>query len=172
MKKGHVCQVCGLEAPTRQVVFYQNIGALVMRFHRKIDGHLCKRCINDHFWKMTGITTGIGWLGLHSLIIAPIFIINNLVRYVGALGMPAVPDNAQRPVIDESVATKINPILPQVFDLIKQKTDLNDIATELAPVVGVTPGQFVTYVVGVIRSASRQPPPLPTANAPAAAPPQ
>jgi hypothetical protein len=156
MRKGHICQLCGVEAPTRYVAFYQNIGALVMHFHRNIKGYLCKRCINANFWKMTGTTIGIGWLGPHSIIIAPFLVINNIVRYVGTIGMPAVPPGAQRPVVDEAVANKINPILPQVFDLLNQKTELNDIATELAPAVGVSPAQLVSYVIAVIQAQARQ----------------
>ena len=156
MRKGHICQACGVEAPTRYVAFYQNIGALVMHFHRNIKGYLCKRCINAHFWKMTGTTMGIGWLGPHSIIIAPFLVINNIFRYVGTLGMPGVPAGAQRPVVDETVANKINPILPQVFDLLNQKTDLNDIAAELAPAVGVSPAQLVSYVIAVIQAQARQ----------------
>jgi hypothetical protein len=79
-----------------------------------------------------------------------------------------VPADAQRPVVDEATAKKINPILPQVFDLLNQKHDLNDVATELAPAVGVTPAQLVSYVVAVIRAKARQasaPPPAAAANA-------
>ena len=31
-----ICQSCGVEAPTRKVLFVQHIGAIVMFFHRRI----------------------------------------------------------------------------------------------------------------------------------------
>ena len=91
MGNGLICQVCGVEAPTRYVEFYQNIGAVFMRFRRSIRGNLCRDSIHSRFWTMTSITLAVGWLGLISLIIAPIFIINNLSRYLTVLGMPRVP---------------------------------------------------------------------------------
>src|SRR3954462_870809 len=114
MGYGVICQACGIEAPSKHVEFHQNIGALVMRFHRKVRGKLCKRCIHANFWKMTGITLGIGWLGYISIIIAPIFIINNLYRYLAALGMPAVPAGAQKPVVDNTVIERVYPLLPEI----------------------------------------------------------
>ena len=80
------CQVCG-NTPAKHVEFYQNIGALVMRFHKKIDANLCKPCINKYFWQMTGTTLILGWWGVISAIVTPIFLINNIVRYLGSLGL-------------------------------------------------------------------------------------
>ena len=85
------CQACGAEAPTRYVEFYQNIGALVVRFPSSIKGHLCKSCIHHYFWKCTLTTLALGWWGLISLIVTPFFILNNIFRYVLCLGMPAKP---------------------------------------------------------------------------------
>jgi hypothetical protein len=86
------CQACGADAPTKFVEFHQNMGALVMRFRRRVRGNLCKQCINQHFWKMTGTTIAVGWLGVISLVIAPIFVINNVVRYIGCLKLPSSYD--------------------------------------------------------------------------------
>ena len=88
------CQVCGADAPVKYVEFHQNIGALVMRFHKSIKGNLCKSCIHSKFWPMTMTTLGIGWLGTISIILAPIFVINNTVRYLGCLTMPSSHPNA------------------------------------------------------------------------------
>ena len=91
------CQVCGSYAPTKHVTFHQNIGALVLRFRKKLEGNLCKSCVHKTFWKMTLITLAVGWLGVISLIIAPIFIILNIVQYVACLGMPSAPANVGQP---------------------------------------------------------------------------
>lgn len=76
--------------PTKYVEFYQNIGILVMRFWRSIAGNLCKECIHKHFWSMTGVTLLFGWWGVISFIITPFILLNNIVRYTGALGLPPI----------------------------------------------------------------------------------
>jgi len=86
------CQCCGHVAPTRYVVFYQNIGLLIMRQGKKIEGHLCKACINKHFWEFTLITFLAGWWGVISFFLTPFFLINNVGRYLGCIGMPAGTD--------------------------------------------------------------------------------
>ncbi len=83
------CQSCGRHAPTRHVVLYQNIGLLIMRLGKSIDGHLCKACIGKNFWNYTLVTFFLGWWGIVSFFLTPFFLINNVARYVGCLGMPA-----------------------------------------------------------------------------------
>ncbi len=84
-----ICQSCGVEAPTKHVAFYQNIGALVMRFSGSIDGNLCKSCVHEHFWKMTATNVLLGWWGVISFVVTPFFILNNVLRYALCLPMPA-----------------------------------------------------------------------------------
>jgi len=50
-----ICQACGVEAPTKQVEFRQNIGALIMRFHRTIKGQLCKSCVHKRASKKSDL---------------------------------------------------------------------------------------------------------------------
>ena len=87
-----LCAMCGLPAPTKYVEFYENIGALVMRFHRSAKGNLCKPCIDRTFWDFTGKTILLGWFGVISFMLTPLTLLNNLVRFMTTLGM-------QRPVI-------------------------------------------------------------------------
>lgn len=81
------CQVCGADAPTKQVEFHQNVGALVRRFERSIKGRLCRKCINEFFWKYTLTTLAVGWLGTISFFVAPIYILMNIFNYLGSLGL-------------------------------------------------------------------------------------
>jgi hypothetical protein len=81
------CQSCGERRPTRHVVFYQNIGMVIMRSSKTVDGELCKDCINKVFWNFTLITLVFGWWGMISLIVTPLFLINNIARFVGTTGM-------------------------------------------------------------------------------------
>ena len=89
MSASPYCQACGREAPTKYVAFYQNIGALVVRFQRSIRGYLCKSCIHTNFWKFTGLTLATGWWGFVSFFVNIFFILNNVGRYFACLGMAA-----------------------------------------------------------------------------------
>ena len=82
------CQVCGGPGPARQTKFYQNIGMLVARRMATLDAAMCKPCVHRSYWKMTGITLAVGWLGTISVILAPILVIMNTVTYLSRMGMP------------------------------------------------------------------------------------
>src|SRR5215208_378525 len=99
-----VCQLCGVEAATKYVAFYQNIGALIMRFHKSLKGELCKRCIHQQFWGFALVNVTLGWWGVISLIVTPFFIINNVVRYLMCLSMPPASASASAPQLtDEAI---------------------------------------------------------------------
>jgi hypothetical protein len=105
-----VCYECGLQVPTKSVEFRQNIGALVMRFSRTWKGDICKSCSHGVFWKMTLITLAVGWLGTISLIMAPIFIISNIVQYILCLTLPSADKVAAVP--EPAAPAPIAPIAP------------------------------------------------------------
>jgi hypothetical protein len=84
---GSFCESCGIPAPTKYVEFYENVGALVMRFHRSAKGNLCKPCINKYFWDFTGKTMLLGWWGIISFIVTPLILINNTLRFIGSIGL-------------------------------------------------------------------------------------
>lgn len=70
--------------PVTPALFRQNIGALVMRFEKKIQGRMCRACLSKHFWSYTLTTAAIGWFGLISILVAPIYVILNVVQYIKA----------------------------------------------------------------------------------------
>lgn len=157
MAEGIICQSCGVEAPTRYVEFHQNIGALVVRFHQAFKGNLCKRCLHQKFWKMTGVTAAVGWAGMISLVLAPAFVLNNLARYIAGLGMPAVPPGAKPPQVTNEVIARIYPRMGEIFERLSRGEPLEAVARDLAPKLNVTPGELLVYVVHVVQ-ANRQPP--------------
>jgi hypothetical protein len=81
------CQNCGRSASTKYVEFYQNIGVVIVRLTKSIKGHLCKDCIDKHFWQYTAITLFLGWWGIISFFTTPFILLNNIIRYLGTLGM-------------------------------------------------------------------------------------
>jgi hypothetical protein len=159
------CQGCGRDAPTKHVVFYQNIGMLVARRMRTVQGNLCKRCIRKQFLSLTGLTLVTGWWGTISVILNPFLILNNVVRYVGTLRLADTADGAM-PVellpVDAPAARLVNPApstpasLPTVpVGLAAYRQDIQirlrggqtpqEIAAFLAPRTGVSTGQAQAY---------------------------
>lgn len=151
MKTGIICQACGVEAPTRYVELYQNVGVVFMRFHKGIKGQLCKKCISSHFWPMTLTTIGVGWLGMISIIIAPCFVINNVIRYLTTLGMPPVPDGARVPQVTPDEMRSFMPFSGDCFARLDRKEQLSAIAIDVAPKVNLTPGQVVACMRTIVQ---------------------
>lgn len=83
--KRDTCEMCGVGGPTKYVEFHQNIGMLFLRNSSSVKGRFCKRCINKYFWKFTFTTLFLGWWGVISAIITPIYILNNIFRYLFTL---------------------------------------------------------------------------------------
>lgn len=81
------CEICGRYAPTKHVVFYQNIGMLIMRQTQTIGGHMCKSCIKKYFRQCTLTTFFLGWWGTISFVITPFLILNNVIRYLSSWGL-------------------------------------------------------------------------------------
>jgi hypothetical protein len=76
------CDSCGMRAPTRYAAFHQHIGAIVLMFHQRYRGNLCRSCIRDIFRRTTLTTLGLGWWGMISMFITPCVLIHNVVRYL------------------------------------------------------------------------------------------
>ena len=157
MREGILCQSCGIEAPSRYVRFHQNIGMLLMRQSSQVDGNICKSCLHKHYWSMTGTTLAIGWLGTISLVLAPIFIINNTIYYLSRLGMAAVPPGARPPTVDNAVIQKLFPHVDSMFGRLNGGEDLHAVAREYTTLTGTTPGQVVVYLIRLAESARQQP---------------
>ena len=137
------CQCCGIEAPTKKTAFYQNIGALVMRFSQSVEGNLCKDCIHKNFWKMTSTTLFLGWWGTISFIITPFLLLNNIGRYLMALPMPPVPSDASVPRLTNKDREKIAPHLDALITRLNEDdAEFQEVAAEYADRIGVTPGQI------------------------------
>jgi hypothetical protein len=147
-----VCQGCGVESETKYVSFHQNIGALVVRFPKSVEGRLCKTCIHKHFWDMTTKTFFLGWWGTISLIITPFLIINNVGRYLFCLGMTPVAPGALPPTLNGAVFEQIKPHAQELFQRLNQNEDFEAVVVQIAERAGVTPGQVVLFVQAVAQS--------------------
>lgn len=90
---GGSCQACGRDAQTKLVTFRQNIGALIIRFPKTVNGFLCRHCVEKYFWSMTGITMIGGWWGYISFAYSLFAIPANIYNYITALGLTPPPDD-------------------------------------------------------------------------------
>jgi len=78
------CQSCGKIALTKQVSFQQNIGMVILRRYRKVEGWLCAECIEKYFWEMTGKSLLFGWWGIISFFVTPFLLLGNLSDYLAS----------------------------------------------------------------------------------------
>jgi hypothetical protein len=73
------CDICRSPKSVRSVTFLQNIGLVVVRLSKQVQGVFCGRCIRKAFWSCTLTTLFFGWWGFVSFIATPIILIANVV---------------------------------------------------------------------------------------------
>jgi hypothetical protein len=151
-----ICQSCGIEAPTKYVEFYQNIGALVVRFHKKAEGNLCKKCINQYFWRMTLTTLFLGWWGVISFFFTLFILPNNIIRYLGALGLEPPAVNARQPELRPESVDKLKPYFQEIVTRLNQGEDLAEIAQDVGGKAGVGQAEVVIFVRAMAALAKNQ----------------
>ena len=79
------CQLCGSMRQTAFVKFERNIGMLVLRQRRYLQGNLCKTCVGKKFWEFQGLNLLLGPWGMISLVMTPVFLVTNSVAYSKAM---------------------------------------------------------------------------------------
>lgn len=79
------CQICGNMRHTKPVTYYRNVGMLVVRRTYTVKGELCRTCIHKYFWQFAWKNILFGPWGMISLIMAPIYLIQNTWQYLAAL---------------------------------------------------------------------------------------
>lgn len=151
-----VCQDCGVEAETKHVVFYQNIGALIVHFSKSVEGYFCKSCIHGHFWAMTMTTLLLGWWGMISFFLTPIFLLNNLGRYLTCLGMHGTPPGAAPPVLNKAVVDQIEPHADDLYRRLNAGEDFSETVATIATLSDVSPGQVMLYLDAMAQAQARK----------------
>lgn len=141
-----ICENCGIESCTKYVKFYQNIGMIIEREEKIIEGNFCKSCIHKYFWKFSLITLFLGWWGILSFFATIAFLINNIVRYVMCLGMESVPLGVQVPQLTKKDIQKLHPMAKYILQHLYSGEDLETIIRSVSLEVGVTSGQVLLYI--------------------------
>lgn len=75
------CISCHLQVPTRRVEFQQHIGMVVTRRRWRVSGFMCRRCIRAYFKSYTLTTLFLGWWGVISFFVTPVFLVGNLIQF-------------------------------------------------------------------------------------------
>src|SRR5262249_16346935 len=146
------CQVCWAQLPTKYVEFYQNIGAIVLRFSKSIKGELCKGCIDKHFWEFTLITLALGWWGGISFFLTPRFRLQTIVRCLPTIGrrkegLELVPRTAvargNHPTLSltEEASAKLDPFREEIAERLRSGEDAEAVASAVARKAGVSAAQ-------------------------------
>lgn len=77
------CERCGRDAPTAPVSFHTHVGLVVLFWHRRVAGHLCKVCIGEVFWPSFLVTLLFGWWGVISFFVTGLFALPmNVISYL------------------------------------------------------------------------------------------
>ena len=83
------CQMCRRQVPVLPVTYRQNIGLLVLRLPKRLDGYLCRTCSAQVFWRMTTISFFFGWWGIISFFFNWGVLFGNLATYSRTQKLPA-----------------------------------------------------------------------------------
>jgi hypothetical protein len=78
------CQMCRNTRHIKYVVFHRNVGMLVQRQTHSIKASLCRSCLHNVFLEYTYKNLLLGWWGMISLVVTPIFFLMNLCVYIAA----------------------------------------------------------------------------------------
>jgi hypothetical protein len=82
------CQQCAADAPVQYLSFWFNIGLLVMRFHKKMEGQFCHACASSIGWKYFLTSFFLGWWGVISFFFNFFCVGNNIVNLLKLRNYP------------------------------------------------------------------------------------
>lgn len=145
-----ICQACGIEAPTKKVFFVQHIGAVVMFFHKRIGGMFCRDCMRKYFNEYTLKTLFLGCWGVISVFATPVVLLINIVNRLRAGSLAPVPPGAKVPVLTDEAVNRLHPLTSELVDHLNKGKSLFEVAADMAPRAGVTPGQVVRYAQALV----------------------
>jgi hypothetical protein len=140
------CQRCGIDAPTQEVALHQNIGLLAFRLSQSTEGHLCRRCIAATVRQYTLVNLTLGWWGVISFFLTPVFLFSNLAQYLAARRLPPVPDDAGRPRLTDELRARLAPLNGEIAACLRRGDAPELVAVALAEQAQITPAQALLYI--------------------------
>lgn len=146
MLRYEFCDYCYVEAPTRRITFHQVIGAVFIFIHRRLQGNLCKSCINNHFWEFTLTSMFLGLFSPPSLIWMIYCVPANIIRYIRARDLKPVPKEAVILDLSDDIIKKLIPFKDEIFQRLENQEDSWLVAKKIADKVGIRLGHVIIYL--------------------------
>lgn len=84
----------------------------------------------------------------------PFILLNNIIRYVGTLGLEAPALGAIRPVLTKAAVTKIQPYFGEIVKRLGASEPLEQVAQSIAPQAGVSTAQVMLYIAALAKAAA------------------
>ena len=133
------------------VAFHQNIGIFVARFTSTDAGNYCRGCATRTFLTSTTITAAVGWFGVVSLFLAPIFVAHNVGHFAAALlKLRGAPPGACPPTLTPEVVERLRPYAEALDEGLAAGGHPVELARAAAQEAGVTPGQVLLFLRGQV----------------------
>ena len=145
-----ICQLCGVDAPVRVVVFHEHIGAYVISLHKRVEGRWCKTCIRQKFKSLTLKTALLGWWALPSIILTPGYLISNIWYRLRAQKLGPVPDESRVPYLSNGKIRKLNPHADFLIARLRSGEDYDACLVTTAVQTGTTPGEVAIFIRAVL----------------------
>jgi hypothetical protein len=140
------CEVCGLQAETMQVELRQNVGLVVHNRDKSIKAEMCRTRAARSFGEPTAITLLFGWWSPASIILAPCFIVGNLVTLVRTRSLASPPRDAEPVRVSRQTAVTLRPFRGEISFLLGSQRPRRDIAYATWRCTGVPLAQAARYV--------------------------
>jgi hypothetical protein len=80
------------------------------------------------------------------MIMTPFILIQNLLRYLLCLRLPAVPLGAEKATLNVGVVERLGPHLKELVRQVNEDRPFPEVAEDIAAKAGVTPAQVALYV--------------------------
>lgn len=144
-----VCELCSVAGPTRRVHFAAGLGLLLFRWEWRVQGDLCRTCVDATFRDYTRWTALLGWWGLSSFFLNWVYLLNNLLQRLRTRGLREPPRDARRVVLTGGSEQRLSRYQREVRSSLKLQEQLEVIVARIAPRAEVAPTEALVYVRSV-----------------------
>jgi hypothetical protein len=101
---------------------------------------------------MTLLTAVAGWWGIVSAVLNPFILVSNIIHFARTRKLAPPAPNATAPTLTQEAISKIKPYSVDIFTRLSTQDPADEIASYIAQKAGVTQGQVLLYIMGVMNS--------------------
>jgi hypothetical protein len=100
------CGLCRLERPVRYAAFRSNVGMLLARTEKNVEGLVCVKCFGESYRSAQTTNATLGWWGLRSLVNTPMFLASNAFARPRLAALPLVEEGADSSSAEVAAAVR------------------------------------------------------------------